>query len=483
MSFIITSCLGGDDPISYSPDATIRLFWLDTIHGVTYRFTIDQERGLIYNEDSLPVDADTIIDKILIDTLVTSSGIVTMKTRDGQNDSLINLEDSMDFRSCINAPQEGEYMKIKVYAPDMLVTKEYNITVRVHKQDPDSLKWQYMGKINDEITGTQRAAVMNRTIYTLASINGQVKVYRNAFGNETGDDNWYAAAVEDNGAFNGEVPTSLLSYGGKLYATSATSDGTVYESSDGVTWSASADGLFKGNVSLLLAPLNSEVTFIREVEGKRYFSSTRHTEEDADFTSAHPQEVPANFPISNLSYTRYSTVTNQEGIMLVGNIDETSGESESTVPWGYMGDQWIDFSPNNSATGCPKLEHPSIIFYNDQFCIFGAEFEGIYVSKAGIAWSEAEPKFTFPKYNWLRGDPTPTNPDFRGRMLYAAVQDTEEQYIYILFSAETGVHFTETYQITSDLTGTREVDYDHGAEAWRGRLNQLWFDLANASNQ
>lgn len=62
VSFVITSCLDNDNEVNYSPDATIRAFELDTIgYGVKYKFTIDQISRLIYNVDSLPVNADTII--------------------------------------------------------------------------------------------------------------------------------------------------------------------------------------------------------------------------------------------------------------------------------------------------------------------------------------------------------------------------------------------------------------------------------------
>ena len=69
VSFVITSCLDDDNNIEYSPDATIHAFELDTTGLGKYKFTIDQLKSEIYNEDSLPVHADTIIDKILIKTL------------------------------------------------------------------------------------------------------------------------------------------------------------------------------------------------------------------------------------------------------------------------------------------------------------------------------------------------------------------------------------------------------------------------------
>ena len=96
VSFVITSCLDDDNNIEYSPDATIHAFALDTAGLGSYKFTIDQLSREIYNEDSLPVHADTIIDKILIKTLTTASGVVTMKDKSG-NDSVLNINDSIDL--------------------------------------------------------------------------------------------------------------------------------------------------------------------------------------------------------------------------------------------------------------------------------------------------------------------------------------------------------------------------------------------------
>ena len=149
VSFVITSCLDDDNDIEYSPDATIHAFELDTIYGISYKFTIDHDqlKGEIYNQDSLPVHADTIIDKILIKTLTTASGVVTVKDKEGR-DSIININDSLDLR---------KKLEIKVWSTEALAgiapdkVKTYTIDVRVHKHDPDSLSWGYVGKIGDEI--------------------------------------------------------------------------------------------------------------------------------------------------------------------------------------------------------------------------------------------------------------------------------------------------------------------------------------------
>ena len=164
VSFVITSCLDDDNNIEYSPDATIHAFALDTAGLGSYKFTIDQLSREIYNEDSLPVHADTIIDKILIKTLTTASGVVTMKDKSG-NDSVLNINDSIDLR---------KELIIKVWSTEALAgispnqTKEYKIKVNVHKHDPDSLRWKYMDKINDQIqiTGAPLPKLVKEFLYT-----------------------------------------------------------------------------------------------------------------------------------------------------------------------------------------------------------------------------------------------------------------------------------------------------------------------------
>ena len=66
LCFTMSSCLGDDVKYEYSPNAVLQAFELDEVLGKSYVFTIDQLTGQIYNQDSLPVGSDTIINKILI---------------------------------------------------------------------------------------------------------------------------------------------------------------------------------------------------------------------------------------------------------------------------------------------------------------------------------------------------------------------------------------------------------------------------------
>ena len=93
VSFALSSCLDSDDNYEFSSDATIHAFGIDTIHGKHYKFTIDQLNRLIYNRDSLPVGSDTIIDRILIDTMTVTGWI----TSGSPTDTVFVISDSVDL--------------------------------------------------------------------------------------------------------------------------------------------------------------------------------------------------------------------------------------------------------------------------------------------------------------------------------------------------------------------------------------------------
>ena len=139
VSFALSSCLDSDDNYEFSSDATIHAFGIDTIHGKHYKFTIDQLNRLIYNRDSLPVGSDTIIDRILIDTMTVTGWI----TSGSPTDTVFVMSDSVDLRPAMN---NDAGMLFKAHAADGVTVREYKLKVNVHLQDPDSLVWTEKGE-------------------------------------------------------------------------------------------------------------------------------------------------------------------------------------------------------------------------------------------------------------------------------------------------------------------------------------------------
>ena len=170
VSIAISSCLDSDDTVELSSDATVHAFGIDTVYGKHYKFTIDQLRRKIYNQDSLPIGADTIIDRILIDTF-TVSGWIT--SRDEMNsisgDTIFNRADSVNLTKAINT-ENG--MKFKIHAPDGFTVNEYSLEIRVHKQDPDSLVWDKMGSA-PTLSGEQKAILFNNELWVFTQSAAQ----------------------------------------------------------------------------------------------------------------------------------------------------------------------------------------------------------------------------------------------------------------------------------------------------------------------
>ena len=219
ISMAISSCLDSDNVTEYSSDTTIHAFGLDTIHGKHYRFIIDNLQGQIYNPDSLPVGADTIIDRILIDTLSVAGRVTS-----GSPDTLFNTSDSVDLRNPI---------KLKVHAPDGLSSREYTVTVLVHKQDPDSLVWNEMTPFSTtRISGKQQVVTLGNEllVYTATQLfRAQLPLASS----------WSEQAC---GLPANALLSSIVNWDNTLYV--PTTGGDVYSSQNGTTWQKS-EGLSK----------------------------------------------------------------------------------------------------------------------------------------------------------------------------------------------------------------------------------------------
>lgn len=413
VSIAISSCLSSDKEYEYTSDASIRAFGIDTIHGKYYKFTIDQLSRIIYNEDSLPVGADTIIDKILIDTLSVTGWVTS-----GVNDTIVNTNDSVDLR---------EPIKLKVHAADGLTTREYIIRVNVHKQNPDSLVWENMDETKPvfsttPIAGKQKAILVSDNllfVYTSSTTAYFTSTNATLYG-------WSEASLiglPDNAVF-----TSVISFKEALYMT--TENGDIYSSADGISWEQVE--ILSGQVVALLASFPNTLTGIQTIDSKNYFCTTS----DA-LTWTTGEEVPADFPTEDIYYSVFTSATGIEKTMLVGKPKDSD---EATVPWESMnGLDWISLSTTTN-TYCPAMDNPSIMYYGGQFYIFGGTFEAIYTSQTGIAWFKTESMFLLSE-------------EFKNKGNYSMIVD-KSNYIWIIW----GGNGAETNSV------------------WRGRLNKLGFN-------
>lgn len=450
----MSSCLGDEDPIEYSPNALVQAFALDNVLGVNYAFTIDQLSGRIYNQDSLPVGSDTIINKILITTLTTPGYAFAIDA--AGNDSAFNIADSINLVNTMEILPNGEPGKpfrFRVHAPDWIHTKEYSVSVRVHQQQPDSLNWG-KGPVDTgilTIKGKQKSIIFNEKIFIYTASSTYVH-YATPSNGQFIEGGWDFSTV--NGLPSTEI-TSIVNFNNALYATISGST-KVYSSTDGINWGEAP--AFGENTVALIAPIGNILTGIKTFGNEDKFCTTTDGS-----TWIEEGTVPQNFPRNDMSVTSFNNITGVPNIMVVGNIPEENktANDTATVVWGYMtGQEWVPLTSESSP--CPLLTDPSILYYGDDFYIFGKDFKTFYKSRSGLVWNEVTSKFMFPLtfikmvsdeegipqteyYYGFRDEPS----------LYSMVVD-KENFIWITRSPDDGL----------------EMSF---AQTWRGRLNRLGF--------
>lgn len=152
----LSSCLKGDDTeVVYYDDTAVTAFTLGTVTrtlhttsstgedstytasvtGSRYAFSIDQQQGLIYNVDSLPVGCD--VSHVLATITTKNSGTVILnpRTSDGTQDSLVlySSTDSIDF---------SEPLELQVYNNARTAYRKYTVEVRVSRQESNVFAWR-----------------------------------------------------------------------------------------------------------------------------------------------------------------------------------------------------------------------------------------------------------------------------------------------------------------------------------------------------
>lgn len=104
-----------------------------TVAGAYYPLTIDQERGLIYNVDSLPLGTQTSLVKF---KKFSAVGNLTLR-------ALLSESDTAFSREGIDLSHPRQFT---LRSLDGKHTRRYTLELRVHQQDADGTHWQRMSQ-------------------------------------------------------------------------------------------------------------------------------------------------------------------------------------------------------------------------------------------------------------------------------------------------------------------------------------------------
>ena len=310
-------------------------------------FTIDQDNALIYNADSLPIGTDVgaLLTSVSFGTTV-SAATFTMTGGTHRADTTINYTtsstDSIDFTGKVT---------LTVTSATSGVTRDYNVKVLVHKQEPDSLAWPTSDR--RDLPGTENLTTTNGGIahtllwdyefYCFVKTNDKYIL-------STTDDPLNGPWEQKTPNFTGGEPTAFASTTDALYYMD--SEGVIYKSLDGVDWSEVDNGW-----QALIGGYNDMILGLRKNDESDVLLYAQYPARDLDGSMADDAFPVKDF--SQLVMADNSWVTGQQA-MIAGGCNKDGVISDAV--WGFDGEKW---GRVNAATtsGLPALQNPTLISY------------------------------------------------------------------------------------------------------------------------
>ncbi len=357
-------------------------------------FSIDLIDAKIYNADSLPKGTD--ITKFIVNVTAPAASAIELsfKSRFTGNDTTVNITenpgDSINFAA---GP-----VKMTVTSYNGQTKRDYDISVRVHTMDADTLYWDRLQQVSfPKAASAQKTVMYGSGPHTLlAGTDG--KHYLCTTDSPEAYDAWHTAVSS---LPSGADISTFSATDNALYI--ATADGALYSAADGLTWTptgARMHCLYGGYGSTLLGAR-------RDSDGWKHVTWPATTE----------RAVPADCPVSGTSQliiyqTKWST---SDLAIMVGGKDSSGRYSGET--WAYDGSRWDRIS----STGIDEREGVALFPYStprlssdswkvteqSALLAMGGQYEtdkGIEASNTvyisydfGITWKEADSYLQFPK--------------------------------------------------------------------------------------
>lgn len=307
-------------------------------------FSIDLDRGVIYNADSLPKGTDVSRLVPVITFANTMTKVELAFNKDNRTDTIVNYltnpNDSIDF---------SEPVSLNVTAQDGTSTYHYTIKVNVHQQNPDSLIWSQ--------TATAPFATRLPNPKALKAVEQDSEIVVIA---EEADGSWSlirindirepenSTAIEINPGFNPVIDT-FTSTGLKLYILSE--NGCLFESADGITWTDTGEYW-----DTIIGSYLGSVIGLTQYDGGPQLYHTRHYPQNPAIEDSF---VDNDFPIlgrSNLGILDTGWSPNPIAIFAGGR--KYDGSLSSDV-WAFDGTTWTVISNINP----PALEGACLMRY------------------------------------------------------------------------------------------------------------------------
>ena len=388
---IICSCIK-DDEVENSPECVIKSMSVNditsylttkasdgtdsiytrTISGKSIKFNIDQVNGRIYSIDSLPYWTNL---KRVVASFNYEGHLYAKWAADSTYYPVTSGHDSLDF----STPLE-----LRVYATDGTSSKHYTAVIYRYTANADSLLWAEPIYFDFQPTSNSKLITAGNRLYLFADNEGKPSVRYSEV-----DGSAWLFYPELTTTANHLDYQSVQYFNDKFYALDT--DGTIYASTDGVTWDTASNR----TVQKLLA---ADRFYLYAFDGSQIIATADLNTWTAN-GSRHIDMLPEQFITSAAYDTR--TNSNLQVDVMAG---VTSQHTENAVVWYKIAakeqtsnQQWdyITVSSDNQYP-LPALDNLVIFHYNDALYALGGDNKWFYKSEDnGITWKQVT-EYQFP---------------------------------------------------------------------------------------
>ncbi len=435
VSLTLYSCsLNSASTVETSDDATISAFSINdndsSENASSAVFTIDDEKNIIYNVDSLPYNTR-------IDSLIPS---ITFESSDG---FIINDSLTYDYYTTIKAIDFKNKVKVTNIASDGETKKTYYVDLRVHKIDPYQYVWsQLTSQIGADVFENQKAVLYKNALhfYTNSGINTYLYTSTDGATWVKKDVNGLPADIvflNNIDVFNNQI---LLLYGTEIYSTT-----------DGINWSKlTTDNVYKYK-SLICEFQNKLFAVGQNISTGNYsiISSTNATSWNEESI------LPTDFPVTGFAATTFKPKYGNKKMLVVGGNDKNG--SILNTRWSTEdGMYWVNLKNAKSSFG--PLSNAGVAYYGSRLLLFDT-----YYSNTSLKYIRNSLDYGL---TWAKADTTQNRPHdlYKIREKASVVLNPTTQTLYVIGGKYSKVD--EGFTVLSDVWQVKVNYYKFKPEEW-----------------
>jgi hypothetical protein len=345
-------------------------------------FNIDQERGLVYNTDSIAYGTNLtrVVPKISADGYVYYFK--------GEEKVGYNKEDTIDFTRPV---------RFSIVSHDNKFSREYLISVNKYQVDPKVTAWRLIenSTFPAQLYAEQKSVIRDNLVFVLGK--GNDGYY---YTTSTNDGVEWTAATLWNGITEGVDCSSIVLVDDIFYLLA---ENALYRSENGVDWS-------KVNthtpLSCLIPSMSADGTSVWSISNGLFVTSS-------DMTTWQDFGQQAGKYIKKVAGSFCQPLRTNKHIYRTLFVTGSSLSTDTCAQvWSKLSTEteWVEVKPvETNIYGCPNLENLAVISYRDKLYAFGGKslgnrhvpieaFSTCFESRDnGVTWKVRNRAFSLPE--------------------------------------------------------------------------------------